>query len=81
MSSKSIEIARIVERGLKQSRCIDTEALCIIAGEKVWSVRIDIHVLDDFGNLIDACAMGAATALHHFRRPDIQILNGNVIVV
>lgn len=81
MSYKSIEIGRIVERGLKQSQCIDTEALCIIAGEKVWSVRIDIHVLDDYGNLIDACAMAAAAALHHFKRPDIQISDGNVKVV
>lgn len=47
----------MVERGLRESRAIDTEALCIVAGEKVWSIRVDIHVLDHGGNLTDACSM------------------------
>jgi len=68
-----IELSRIIERGLKESRAIDTEALCIVAGLKVWSVRLDIHVLDNVGNLIDCCSIGAITALHHFRRPDVTI--------
>lgn len=42
-----------MERGLRESRAIDTEALCIVAGEKVWSIRLDLHILDDDGNLID----------------------------
>jgi len=68
-----IELSRIIERGLKESRAIDTEALCIVAGLKVWSIRLDIHVLDNVGNLIDCCSIGAITALHHFRRPDVTI--------
>ena len=37
-----MELARIIERGIKDSRALDTEALCIIAGEKV---RITATVL------------------------------------
>ena len=31
----AVELARLVERGLKQSHAIDTEALCVLAGRKV----------------------------------------------
>ncbi len=51
-SDKSIELARVVERGIKESRAIDTEALCIVASQKVWSVRCDMHIIDHDGNLV-----------------------------
>lgn len=38
-SIDSVELGRVVERALKDSRAIDTEALCIMAGEKVRPVR------------------------------------------
>ena len=59
----SIEIARIVDRGIRESKCIDLEKLCIEEGKKAWNVNIDIHVLDHDGNLIDASALGAMAAL------------------
>lgn len=34
-SEVAIELGRIIERGLRESKAIDTEALCIISGEKV----------------------------------------------
>src|SRR3989338_9160673 len=40
-----IEIGRVIDRSLRGSRAIDTEALCIIAGRKVWSLRVDVHIL------------------------------------
>jgi exosome complex component RRP45 len=79
-SASAVEVIRIVERGLRESRAVDTEALCIIAGEKVWSIRLDVHVLDDCGNLIDACSIAAITALHHFRRPDVTICGSQLTV-
>jgi exosome complex component RRP45 len=80
VSAHGIELIRVVERGLRESRAVDTEALCIIAGEKVWSVRTDIYILDDNGNLMDTCSIAAITSLHHFRRPDLTIDGSNVIV-
>lgn len=35
-SEGAIELGRVVERGLRESRAIDTEALCIVAGEMVF---------------------------------------------
>ena len=40
-----IELARVVDRGVRESGCIDLEALCISPGEKVWIIFIDIHIL------------------------------------
>jgi len=59
----SIELARVVDRGIRESKCIDLEKLCIEEGKKAWNVNIDIHVLDHDGNLIDASALGAIAAL------------------
>ena len=36
---------------------------CVLSGEKVLGIMIDIHVLSDKGNIFDACALGAIAAL------------------
>jgi exosome complex component RRP42 len=59
----SIELARVVDRGIRESKAIDLGKLCIIEGEKVWIVFIDVHVLDYGGNLFDASSFGALAAL------------------
>lgn len=47
-----IVVTRILERTIRDSRCIDQESLCIIAEEKVWNLRVDITVLNNEGNVI-----------------------------
>jgi exosome complex component RRP42 len=59
----SIELARVVDRGIRESGTIDLEKLCVKEGEQVWIIFIDIHVLDYDGNLFDASAIGALAAL------------------
>lgn len=63
-SPESIELGRVVDRGIRESGCLDMEGLCIVPGEKVWMVVIDIHVLSDGGNLFDAAGLAAIAALH-----------------
>lgn len=70
----------MLERTLKDARAIDTEALCIMSGSKAWSVRVDVHVLDDAGNLIDAASMATLAALLHFRKADVTITGTQVTV-
>jgi exosome complex component RRP42 len=62
-SPQSIELGRVVDRGIRESGCIDMESLCIVPGEKVWGVMIDIHVMSDQGNIFDACGLAAIAAL------------------
>ncbi|NOY11428.1 MAG: exosome complex protein Rrp42 [Archaeoglobi archaeon] len=59
----SVELARVVDRGIRESEAVDLNKLCIEEGEKVWLVFIDIHALDDDGNLMDASALAAIAAL------------------
>jgi exosome complex component RRP42 len=59
----SIEISRVTDRGIRESKCIELEKLCIESREKVWVVNVDIHVLDYDGNLIDAASLGSIAAL------------------
>jgi exosome complex component RRP42 len=58
-----IELARVVDRGVRESKAVDLEALCIVPGKQVWIIFIDVHILDDCGNLIDAASLGAIAAL------------------
>lgn len=59
----AIEMARVVDRGIRESGAIDIKKLCITVGESVWIVFIDVHVLNDDGNLIDASCLAAIAAL------------------
>lgn len=69
----AVELGRIVDRGLRESRAIDTESLCVLAGKSVWSIRIDLHILDNGGNLVDAANIAALAALLTFRRPECTV--------
>jgi exosome complex component RRP42 len=62
-SDDSIEVARIVDRGIRESEFIDLKKLCIEEGKEVWTVFLDIYPLNDDGNLIDAAAMASVAAL------------------
>jgi exosome complex component RRP42 len=60
---EAIEMARVVDRGIRESGAIDINKLCITVGESVWIVYIDVHVLNDNGNIIDASCLAAIAAL------------------
>ena len=65
----AIEVARVVDRGIRESGFIDWKKLCIKEGEKVWSVLIDIYCINDDGDVLDASALGAIAALKVARFP------------
>ncbi|KMZ59696.1 Protein ECERIFERUM 7 [Zostera marina] len=56
----AIELGRVIDRGLRESKAID-------------AVRLDIHILDNGGNLIDAANIAALSALSTFRRPECTV--------
>ncbi|XP_054460822.1 exosome complex component RRP45 [Anoplopoma fimbria] len=79
-SELSVKLNRQLERCLRNSKCIDTESLCVVSGVKVWQIRVDVHMLNHDGNLMDAASIAAITALCHFRRPDVGIQGEEVTV-
>jgi exosome complex component RRP42 len=62
-SEQSIEMGRVVDRGIRESGCIDTNELCILPGEKAWQVILDLFAISDDGNLFDAFALAGIAAL------------------
>ncbi len=68
-SENAVELARVVDRAIRESKCIDFKQLCITPGEKVWMVYVDIDILDDGGNLIDAAGIASMAALLNARFP------------
>lgn len=68
-SPAAIEIARVVDRGIRETKTVDMDKLVITPGEKVWVVFIDIHALDYDGNLFDAASYGTLAALRCAKMP------------
>jgi len=68
----AVELARIVDRGIRESKCIEVGKLCIVPEEKVWMVFVDIHIINDQGNLLDAAALAAIVALLNTKIPKIK---------
>lgn len=69
----AIELARIVDRGIRESGAIDFSKLCIKKGEKVWCVYLDIYPINDNGNLFDAGALAAIAALKDAKFPEYDL--------
>lgn len=59
----AIELARVVDRGVRESEVVQVDQLVITPAEKVWIIFIDIHILDYDGNLFDAASLAALAAL------------------
>ncbi|KRY30343.1 Exosome complex component RRP45, partial [Trichinella spiralis] len=68
---KCIEYQRLLERNIKDARCVCLDTLCIISGEKVWQIRCDVYVLNNDGSLVDCACVAILSALRHFRIPSV----------
>jgi exosome complex component RRP42 len=71
-SIEAIELARVVDRGIRESKEVDIKQLCITKGEKVWIISIDICTINDAGNLLDASALAAIAAIKDARFPEFD---------
>ena len=78
---EKLALGRLLERLFKSARTVDTESLCILPGEQVWSLRLDVHVLNHDGNAADAVSLAALAALLDFRRPDSTVIDGKAVIV
>lgn len=75
---KAVELARVIDRGIREAKAIDLKKLCITPGEKAWFVIIDIITINDDGNLFDAAGLAALAALKSARFPVINKETGAI---
>ena len=70
-SPEAIELARVVDRGIRAANCINLESLYLEEG-KCWDVYTDIYVLNHDGNLLDAAGMAVMAALMNTKMPKYE---------
>lgn len=71
-SIDSIETSRVIDRGIRESKAMDTKALCIEKGEKVWSMAVDVVPINYGGNLIDMGGLAAIAAIKSAFYPTVD---------
>ena len=72
-SEDAIELARVVDRGLRAAEILDMKKLGLVSGKKVQMIFVDLYVLNYDGNLIDACSAGALAALTTADAPKFKV--------
>jgi len=68
----AVELARVVDRGLRESHCIDLKKLCITPEEQVLSMFVDVHIINNAGNLIDCAFLASIAALMDAKMPKVE---------
>jgi exosome complex component RRP42 len=72
---QSIELSRVVDRGIRHSSAINRNDLCIKEGDYVYLVMLDLYVIADHGNLIDVASLAGVNALKETKIPKVKITN------
>jgi exosome complex component RRP42 len=68
-NENAIELARVVDRSLRESEVVDLKALCLAPGKTVYVIFVDLYVLNHDGNLFDASTLAALSALMKTKFP------------
>jgi len=58
---------------------IDTVPLFV--GYQVWQIKLTLHFLSDEGNMLDCACLAGVAALRHYRRPDVEVVGEDVVIV
>ncbi len=73
-NEQSIELARVVDRGIRHADCVQTKSkLCIKENEAVYILFVDMYVMNYGGNLIDCGGVGALASLISAHIPEGEI--------
>lgn len=79
-SEEEVTITRMLDKILRRSDAIDKESLCVVAGQRVWHLRLTVHCLADAGNMLDCACLAGIVAFKHFRKPEVEVIGDEVIV-
>ncbi len=74
-SIEAIELARVVDRSVREGGAMNVKDLCIEEGKSAWTVIVDICTINDDGNLQDDSALATLAALQDSKLPEVEIVN------
>ena len=76
---ETIELARVVDRGIRESDMLDLDKLVLVPGKIVYTIFVDCSVLNTDGNLLDATSYAVVSALLSCKLPVFEIQDGKVV--
>ena len=76
-----IELARVVDRGIRESGMIDLSQLVLEKDKSVIGIFSDNSIIDHDGNLFDACSCASTAAILSCKIPKWELQDGVPILV
>jgi exosome complex component RRP42 len=76
-----IELARVVDRGIRETEMIDLHQLVLIEDKSVIGIFIDSSVIDSGGNLFDACSYASVAGILSCTVPKYEIKDDAPVLV
>jgi exosome complex component RRP42 len=76
---ETVELARVVDRGVRESQMIDLDKLVLIPGKTVYTIFVDCSIINTDGNLFDATSYAVVSALISSKLPIFEIQDGKVV--
>src|SRR5574342_287000 len=80
-SEEVIELARVVDRGIRETEMIDLKQLVLIENKSVIGIFVDSSVLNTDGNLFDACSYAAVAAILSCTVPKYEIKDDAPVLI
>lgn len=76
---ETVELARVVDRGVRESEMIDLDKLVLVPGEIVYTIFVDCSIINADGNLFDCTSYAVVSALMSCKLPIFEIQDNKVI--
>lgn len=75
----TIELARVVDRGIRESEMLNLDKLVLVPGKIVYTVFVDCSIINTDGNLLDATSYAVVSALLSCKLPVFEIQDDKVV--
>jgi len=76
---ETIELARVVDRGVRESEMLDLSKLVLVPGKIVYTIFVDCSIINVDGNLFDATSYAVVSALATCKLPVFEIKDDKVV--
>src|SRR5215207_2204593 len=76
---ETVELARVVDRGIRESEMIDLDKLVLVPGKIVYTIFVDCSIINADGNLFDATSYAVVSALASSKIPVFEMQDGKVV--
>lgn len=76
---ETVELARVVDRGIRESEMMDLDKLVLVPGKIVYTIFVDCSIINADGNLFDATSYAVVSALASSKIPVFEMQDGKVV--